>query len=1013
MVDEDKAAALERKRKRLDAWRKRQEEKAKAAESEKPKAKITLSIGAKKLPKKKRKKNNSLGFGGDNEEDAKEEKKSLDLFDVADMKAAPSVPDSDHSSPAKKKRRWGATAETSNASTGGNGNSNEKDDDLDKFMDDLKAGAMGKVVLQTKRGVLSVDVSGSMLRPSTRHVSSVPNAVVPTSGGVITPEELAKLTGTKEKNKSNSTEDGAYYTPSEWESSASEADTDDEEEEKARRTFLQALEKTTVIQTDVEVQPIAPQLASEVQSEKQRREERLQSLKREAEKAYRESAKASQPSIGRIYCSDLESGVMEEAERTLDVVNAASVDALEVLAELNKKKELKSVDHSKLEYIPIRKNLFIVPRSVASLTSDQVIERRAKFKTRVRGKGAPAPVETFEECGLSERILQILKKMKIQKPYAVQAQCLPCIMAGRDVIGIAKTGSGKTLAYLLPMLRHIADQPPLEPHESGPIGLVLAPARELAVQIHHVTKVFTKQLGLKSTAVYGGAGVAEQIADLKRGTHIVVATPGRMIDILTMQSGKILSLQRVSYCVMDEADRMFDMGFAPQISAILSAVRPDRQTVLFSATFPKTVEALARKSLQYPVEVLVGGRSVASDSVKQFGELVEEEEKFLRLLQLLGEHADEENKVIVFVDTQSRADSVFEQLIRCGYSSLSLHGGKEQEDRDSTISDFKRADGPKVLVATSVAGRGLDVQSCGCVINYSAPNHLEDYVHRVGRTGRAGNKGVSYTFCNSGDEEKYAPIVVRAMIEAAQGDNISNELRKVSDNFKLKVEKGEARYAGSGFHGKGYSYDSSELNEAQKLARAEKRQVLIEAGMIDEEDSASAIGSEDKATAVEESKRSEVSVEAKLTGISSTGTLAGVSVANMSANLLALPGMKEAIMKKAGYEIPDGSTSNTNGDHFMEEIEINDYPREARWKVTQKETTSRLQDEFQIAVTLKGMFYDSKSQPLDGERKLYLHVEATTQRILQTGMQEIKRLLNEETLRVGAKGIGGHRYNVL
>ena len=534
----------------------------------------------------------------------------------------------------------------------------------------------------------------------------------------------------------------------------------------------------------------------------------------------------------------------------------------------------------------------------------------------------------------------------------------------------------------------------------------------MCVLFASLTTIFVS-LRRRSTAVYGGAGVAEQIADLKRGTHIVVATPGRMIDILTMQSGKILSLQRVSYCVMDEADRMFDMGFAPQISAILSAVRPDRQTVLFSATFPKTVEALARKSLQYPVEVLVGGRSVASDSVKQFGELVEEEEKFLRLLQLLGEHADEENKVIVFVDTQSRADSVFEQLIRCGYSSLSLHGGKEQEDRDSTISDFKRADGPKVLVATSVAGRGLDVQSCGCVINYSAPNHLEDYVHRVGRTGRAGNKGVSYTFCNSGDEEKYAPIVVRAMIEAAQGDNISNELRKVSDNFKLKVEKGEARYAGSGFHGKGYSYDSSELNEAQKLARAEKRQVLIEAGMIDEEDSASAIGSEDKATAVEESKRSEVSVEAKLTGISSTGTLAGVSVANMSANLLALPGMKEAIMKKAGYEIPDGSTSNTNGDHFMEEIEINDYPREARWKVTQKETTSRLQDEFQIAVTLKGMFYDSKSQPLDGERKLYLHVEATTQRILQTGMQEIKRLLNEETLRVGAKGIGGHRYNVL
>lgn len=518
----------------------------------------------------------------------------------------------------------------------------------------------------------------------------------------------------------------------------------------------------------------------------------------------------------------------------------------------------------------------------------------------------------------------------------------------------------------------------------------------------------------RSTAVYGGAGVAEQIADLKRGTHIVVATPGRMIDILTMQAGKILSLQRVSYVVMDEADRMFDMGFAPQISAILSAVRPDRQTVLFSATFPKAVEALARKSLKYPIEVLVGGRSVASDSVKQYAELVEEEDKFLRLLQLLGEQADGENKVIVFVDTQSKADSIFEQLIRCGYPSLSLHGGKEQEDRDSTISDFKRSDGPNVLVATSVAGRGLDVPSCGCVINYSAPNHLEDYVHRVGRTGRAGKEGVSYTFCNSVDEEKYAPIVVRALIEAGHGNNISSDLRKVSDEFKLKVEKGEARYAGSGFHGKGYSYDSSELSEAQKLAREEKRQALIEAGMLDPDDDDAGIGANGETYDFMEDVDKQVGAsEEKKTVEPTSSNLAGVNVGKISADLLALPGMKEAIMKKAGYEIPDTSVKTSSGDHFMEEIEINDYPREARWKVTQKDTTSRLQDEFQIAVTLKGKYYDSKTQPPEGERKLYLHVEATSHRILQTGMQEIRRLLNEETLRVGTKGIGGHRYSVL
>lgn len=501
--------------------------------------------------------------------------------------------------------------------------------------------------------------------------------------------------------------------------------------------------------------------------------------------------------------------------------------------------------------------------------------------------------------------------------------------------------------------------------------------------------------------MYGGAGVAEQIGDLKRGTHIVVATPGRMIDILTMQAGKILSLQRVSFVTLDEADRMFDMGFAPQISAILSAVRPDRQTVLFSATFPKAVEALARKSLKYPIEVLVGGRSVASDSVTQYGELVEEEDKFLRLLQLLGDHVDDDNKVIVFVDSQVRADSVFEQLVRNGYSSLSLHGGKEQEDRDSTISDFKRKDGPGVLVATSVAARGLDVRACGCVINYSSPNHLEDYVHRVGRTGRASSKGISYTFVNSGDEAEFAPIVVRAIIEAGQAENIDAKLRALSDEFKKKVERGEAKYAGNGFKGKGYSYDSTELNDAQKLAKLEKRQALIEAGMIDPEE-------EELKKALDDGDTTLVAQGDAVEKTTAHAT--GFQAPTLSADLLALPGMKEAVMRHQGFEPSD---EMAGGNHFVEEIEINDYPREARWKVTQKETTSRLSDDFKSAVTLKGKHYESGTEPKEGERKLYLHVEATSSIILKTCVQEIRRLLNEETLRVGARGMGGHRYNVL
>lgn len=239
---------------------------------------------------------------------------------------------------------------------------------------------------------------------------------------------------------------------------------------------------------------------------------------------------------------------------------------------------------------------------------------------------------------------------------------MPALMSGRDVIGVASTGSGKTLAFILPMLRHIFDQPILA-EGKGPIGLIMAPARELAVQIYNEARKFTKALGLRVTAVYGGAGVADQIADLKRGAEIVVCTPGRMIDILTMQAGKLVSLDRVSFVVLDEADRMFDMGFEPQIKMILQNVRPDRQTALFSATFPRTVENLAKKVLHMPLEIIVGGRSVASSDITQHVEIRDDDDKFMRLLQLLGVWFEKGN-ILVFVDTQAKCDTLF-QVMSC------------------------------------------------------------------------------------------------------------------------------------------------------------------------------------------------------------------------------------------------------------------------------------------------------------------------------------------------------------
>ena len=714
------AAAAERKRKRLEAWRKRQQQQKEeekksngfqtttldvpSAPSAHPKVKIGLGLSNVKGRKKKKKKsrldlddNDDEGNKGAAPNKATTTTTSMksglmpllgeaDLKNstISDDKSQDVETDTNEKSSNKRKRkgRWDMKVtqsdETQKAVTEQKiieppiDNNDAVNDALDAFMMGLETEPAAGDEENAISG-RNIDPSASMAR--TRIDSSSTSFV----------KSQAKKTVVKS------------YTHSDWESDApatpgpeSELDTDDEEET-GRRLMIEELMRQDVPSDDkttTEGEDDEYETKSEVKSEKERREDHVRKLEREAEQIRKSAHVALE--TGRMYNDD-EGGIMEEAERNLAALTAAP-DALEVLAEMNKKKELRAVDHKSIEYLTVRKNLYIVPQSLAKLTPMEIAERKAKIGVKVRGRGAPAPISTFRESGLSERILSVLEKKGITEPFPVQAQCIPCIMAGRDVISIAKTGSGKTLGFVLPMLRHILDQPPLGANETGPIGLILAPARELAYQIHAVCKSFSKHLNLKSTAVYGGAGVAEQIGDLKRGTHILCATPGRLIDILTMQSGKLISLQRVSMVALDECDRSFDMGFEPQISAILSAVRPDRQLVLFSATFPRVLENLAKKSLKAPLEIIVGGRSVASDSVEQHAEVREEEEKFLRLLQILGENTNDAKKVIVFVGRQEQADSLFEQLMRYGYSSSSIHGGLDQEDRDSNLSDFKRVD---------------------------------------------------------------------------------------------------------------------------------------------------------------------------------------------------------------------------------------------------------------------------------------------------------------------------------
>jgi ATP-dependent RNA helicase DDX46/PRP5 len=267
--------------------------------------------------------------------------------------------------------------------------------------------------------------------------------------------------------------------------------------------------------------------------------------------------------------------------------------------------------------------------------------------------------------------------------------------------------------------------------------------------------------------------------------------------------GRVCSLTRCSYVVLDEADRMFDMGFEPQIMRVIENIRPDRQTVMFSATFPKAVEALAKKALNKPIEIIIGGRSVASSSVTQIVEVRPRDTKFARLLEILGKWYTQGN-ILVFVDKQDSVDNLFRQLNDAGYDAACLHGGINQDDRESTLLDFKTKV-RTLLVATSVVARGLDVKDLVLVINYEVPTHYEDYVHRIGRTGRAGATGTAITFIEP-EEDKYSPDLVKALKASKQ--TIPKDLKKMEEAFKQKVRKGEVKY----YSNEGYAKSKGLVN---------------------------------------------------------------------------------------------------------------------------------------------------------------------------------------------------------
>jgi ATP-dependent RNA helicase DDX41 len=423
-----------------------------------------------------------------------------------------------------------------------------------------------------------------------------------------------------------------------------------------------------------------------------------------------------------------------------------------------------------VEYTESMKTRWRPPAHYRALSEAELQETRDKWHILVEGEDVPPPIKSFKDMRFPDPVLEALRAKGIRKPTPIQIQGIPAVLAGRDLIGIAFTGSGKTLVFTLPMVMIALEEEKRMPisRGEGPFGLILCPSRELARQTFELADHFCKHLAASGTAsmralcTIGGTPLSEQLETIRLGFHMCVATPGRLNDMLTK---KRISLGLCKYMCLDEADRLIgDQAFEEEVRNAMTFFEGQRQTLLFSATMPAKIQAFARSALVRPVVVNVGRAGAANLDVIQEVEYVKQEAKIIYLLECLQKTAP---PVLIFCETKTECDDILEYLMLKGVAAVAIHGGKEQDEREYAIKMFK--EGKKdVLIGTDVASKGLDFPEIQHVINFDMPKEIENYVHRIGRTGRCGKTGVATTFINKNCDETILLDLKHLLIEAKQ-----------------------------------------------------------------------------------------------------------------------------------------------------------------------------------------------------------------------------------------------------
>ncbi|CAI4277169.1 CIH_collapsed_G0004310.mRNA.1.CDS.1 [Saccharomyces cerevisiae] len=672
----------------------------------------------------------------------------------------------------------------------------------------------------------------------------------------------------------------------------------------------------------------------------------------------------------------------EDVEDNTDNSNIAKI------AKLKAKKRVKQIYYSPEELEPFQKKFYIESETVSSMSEMEVEELRLSLDNiKIKGTGCPKPVTKWSQLGLStDTMVLITEKLHFGSLTPIQSQALPAIMSGRDVIGISKTGSGKTISYLLPLLRQVKAQRPLSKHETGPMGLILAPTRELALQIHEeVTKFTEADTSIRSVCCTGGSEMKKQITDLKRGTEIVVATPGRFIDILTLNDGKLLSTKRITFVVMDEADRLFDLGFEPQITQIMKTVRPDKQCVLFSATFPNKLRSFAVRVLHSPISITINSKGMVNENVKQkFRICHSEDEKFDNLVQLIherseffdevqsendGQSSDVEEvdaKAIIFVSSQNICDFISKKLLNAGIVTCAIHAGKPYQERLMNLEKFKREKN-SILLCTEVLSRGLNVPEVSLVIIYNAVKTFAQYVHTTGRTARGSRSGTAITLLLH-DELSGAYILSKAMRDEeikASNSLQAKELQEMSAKFESGMKKGKFRLS-KGFGGKGLENIKSKREEAQnkdlELKKNDKRSDDLEKKINNPREGH---GSEPESSAL-------------------------------------IPRLNYELFK----ESTDGSII------FYAKVYINDLPQIVRWEATKNTTLLFIKHETGCSITNKGKFYPEGKEPKNenDEPKLYLLIEGQNEKDIQLSIELLEQKVKEGVVKAASLSLKSTKY---